>query len=99
MSFLLKKLGTIDNPFVVRGAKTKDQFLNTVLLQDNGVDIHIMKKGAKTIENGIVIDTDEKDFLLVRNAFMDSQSFDIQESNISGSSLSGTYLDPVLIVE
>ena len=41
----VKKLGSIDNPFVLRGASTTDQFVNTVLTQDNGVDIYIMKKG------------------------------------------------------
>lgn len=94
-----KKLGTIDNPFVVRGAATRDQFVNTILLQDEGVDIYIMKKGAKVIENGIVTEIEEQNFFIVKNAFLDSQSFDIQESNISGSSMSGTYLDPIMIVD
>ena len=50
----VKKLGTIDNPFVIRGASTTDQFVDTVLLQDNGVDIYVMKKCAKVIKNCIV---------------------------------------------
>lgn len=94
-----RKLGTIDNPFVIRGVSLKDQFVNTILLQEEGVDIYIMKKGAKTIVNGIVTEIEEKNFYVVKDAFMDSQSFDIQESQISGSSLGGRYLTPVMSVE
>jgi len=91
-----KKLGTIDNPFVMRGVSVKDQFVNTLLLQESGVDIYIMKKGAKTILNGVVTDIEDINFFVVKDSYMDSQSFDIQESQISGSSLSGRYLTPVM---
>lgn len=92
----IKKLGTIDNPFVTRGATTTDQFVNTVLTQDNGVDIYIMKKGAKTINNGIVTEASEENLFVIKNAFLTSQSFDIQEGQISGSDMSGEYLEPIL---
>lgn len=92
----VKKLGTIDNPFVLRGATTTEQFVNTVLTQDNGVDIYIMKKGAKTLTNGIVTEASEENLFVIKNAFLTSQSFDIQEGQISGSDLSGEYLEPIL---
>ena len=92
----IKKLGTIDNPFVLRGATTTDQFVNTVLTQDNGVDIYIMKKGVKTLTNGIVTEASEENLFVIKNAFLTSQSFDIQEGQISGSDMSGEYLEPIL---
>lgn len=92
----IKKLGTIDNPFVTRGATTTEQFVNTVLTQDNGVDIYIMKKGAKNIVNGIVTEASEENLFVIKNAFLTSQSFDIQEGQISGSDMSGEYLEPIL---
>ena len=92
----VKKLGTIDNPFVVRGAATIEQFVNTVLMQDNGVDIYVMKKGAKVISNGIVTEADEENMFVVKNAFLTSNSFDIQEGQIAGSDLAGEYLEPIL---
>ena len=92
----VKKLGTIDNPFVIRGASTTDQFVNTVLMQDLGVDIYVMKKGAKVITNGIVTEATEKNLFVIKNAFLTSNSFDIQEGQISGSDLSGEYLEPIL---
>lgn len=91
------KLGTIDNPFVLRGATTTDQFVNTVLTQDNGVDIYIMKKGAKTIsDKGIVTEASEENLFVIKNAFLTSNSFDVQEGQIAGSDLSGEYLEPIL---
>lgn len=93
----VSKLGTIDNPFVLRGANTTEQFVNTVLTQDSGVDIYIMKKGAKTINaQGIVTEADEINLFTIKNAFLTSQNFDIQEGQISGSDLTGEYLEPIL---
>lgn len=93
-----KKLGTIDNPFVLRGVQSTEQFVNTVLMQDLGVDIYIMKKNAKVIEDGIVTEGGEEGFLTIRDAFMESQSFDVQENQIAGQSVSGSYLTPILAV-
>ena len=95
----VKRLGTVDNPFVLRGASTKEQFVNTVLMQDNGVDIYIMKKGAKQIVNGIVTEVEEKNLFVIKDAFLTSMDFDIQESQISSSNLSGEYLQPILSAE
>lgn len=92
----VKKLGTIDNPFILRGATTTDQFVNTILTQDNGVDIYVMKKGVKTIVNGIVTEASEEKLFVIKNVFLTSQSFDVQEGQISGSDMSGEYLEPVL---
>lgn len=92
----VKKLGDITNPFLIRGASTTDQFVNTVLTQDNGVDIYIMKKGAKLIEDGIVKEIEEKNFFVIQDAYLTSNSFDIQEGQIAGSDMSGEYLNPIL---
>lgn len=94
----LKKLGTIDNPFVLRGVKSTEQFVNTVLMQDNGIDIYIMKKNAVTVENGIVTEASEEEFVVIRECYLESQSFDISEQNISGTQVSGTYINPCLVV-
>lgn len=93
----VSKLGTIDNPFVLRGATTTDQFVNTVLTQDNGVDIYIMKKGAKVVNAaGIVTEASEENMFVIKNVFLTSNSFDVQEGQIAGSDMSGEYLEPIL---
>ena len=65
-------------------------------MQDLGVDIYVMKKGAKVITNGIVTEATEENLFVIKNAFLTSNSFDIQEGQISGSDLSGEYLEPIL---
>ena len=92
----VKKLGTIDNPFAMRGAQTTEQFVNTLLTQDEGIDIYVLKKGAKTITNGIVTEASESVEFVIVSAFLTSQSFQIQEGQIAGSDLQGEYLNPVL---
>lgn len=91
----VKKLGTIDNPFM-RVAQTAEQFVNTLLTQDEGIDIYVLKKGAKTITNGIVTEASESVEFVIASAFLTSQSFQIQEGQIAGSDLQGEYLNPVL---
>lgn len=93
------KLGSIENPFITRGATTTDQFVNTVLTQDHGVDIYIMKKSAQIIENGIVTAVSEDNMFVIKNAFLTSQNFDIQEGQISGSDMTGEYLEPILTAQ
>ena len=71
----VKKLGTIDNPFIARGATTTDQFVNTILTQDNGVDIYVMKKGAKVIKNGIVTEASEEKLFVIQECFLNFSKF------------------------
>ena len=94
----LTKWGSANNPFVQRtvGMALKD-FLNTILLQDSGVDIYLYRTISKTVTNGIVVETDVEKIGVIGNAFLDSQNFDITESQISGSDLSGTYLESILL--
>jgi hypothetical protein len=90
-------LGTIDNPFIRRGVgQSLQDFINTILLQDTGVDIYLYRKIASTVTNNIVTATDEQLIGVLRNAFLNSQNFDITENQISGSDLNGIYLEPIL---
>jgi hypothetical protein len=92
----LKKLGTIDNPFVMRDVQTDQQFKDTILLKDFGVNIHIYRKIPKTVVGSIVTETDTDRIAIIQNAFMDSQSFSIDEGNVAMSDISGTYLNPII---
>lgn len=96
----LTKLGTVNNPFVKRSVSDSIQtFQNTLLLQESGVNIHLYRKIAKTTDQttGLVTETDKEKIGIIYNAFMDSQSFDITEGQISGMDISGTYLDPIIL--
>lgn len=92
----ISKLGTIENPFVNRGAQNPQQFIDTILLTDIGVNIHLYRKIAKTITSNVVTETSRDKIGVIYNAFMDSQNIELTEGNIMMSDISGTYLVPVL---
>jgi len=95
----LKKTGI---PGVLqRKTSTIKKFVDTLLMQEEGVDIYVYRKTATVIdsETGIVQESGEGDFAVVRDFFLDSNSWDITENQISGSEQSGTYLEPVLFPE
>lgn len=96
----LSKLGNIDNPFMRRiKGMTLKSFVDTILLTDSGVSIKLYRKTGTADSSGIVVRTKDNIELIgqIDNAFLDSQSFDISEGQISGSDLSGTYLSPILL--
>lgn len=96
----ITKLGSINNPFVKRGTSdSKEIFVNTILLRDSGVNIHIYRKVESAYDEakGLVTETAKEKVGVIYNAYLDSQSFDINEGSISGSDLSGSYLDPIIL--
>lgn len=96
----LKKMGTIDHPFLVRGVSSAQQFVDTLLLQDSGVNIHVYRKIPKTInDKNVVTETDRDKVGVIYNAFMNSNSIDISDGQIAMSDLSGEYLTPILFQE
>ena len=95
----LSKLGTIPNPFINRTVNNSvEDFQNTLLLTESGVNIHLYRKIIEEQDQttGVVTQVGKEKIGVIYNAFMDSQSFDITEGQISGSDMSGTYLDPIL---
>ena len=93
----LTKFGSADNPFLtrVKGGSLAD-FLNTLLLQDMGVNLYLYRLGGtidSTSKLGIL--GDPTLIGVIGNAFLESYSFDISEGQISGSELSGSYLEPM----
>ena len=78
-----------------------EKFINSVLLQEDGIDIYIYKKEAQTIdsETGLVTEISEGDFAVIRGCFSDRQGFDISEGAISGSDQDMTYMHPILFPE
>jgi hypothetical protein len=75
-----------------------EDFQNTLLLTESGVNIHLYRKIIEEQDQttGVVTQVGKEKIGVIYNAFMDSQSFDITEGQISGSDMSGTYLDPIL---
>lgn len=87
-----KKLGTF------RNAGTVDAWANAVLLQEDGLEIAIMRKvrdGEIDSETGLVTSKLET-FAKVTGAFANREGFDVQEGQISGRDTEFEYLEPIL---
>lgn len=81
-----------------RQVKSVLDFINNVLLQEDGIDVYIYKKGAKVIDNDThqITEIKEEDFAVIRGNFIDRQAFDISEGAISGMDQDMTYTTPIL---
>lgn len=84
-----------------RSVVSIEQFVNTILLSESGVDIYIYKKVPKTIDNttGLVTAIDEQPIAILRRCFLDSTAFNISEGQVSTHSQTGRFLDPITFNE
>ena len=79
-----------------REVQTVDEFVNTILLQENGIQVDIMRKVTDfTQANGVIVPTLEV-FATVPGCFATREGFDITESQISGRDVDFQYLAPIL---
>ena len=81
---------------LLRKVQTLDEFVDTVLLQEEGVQIDILRKVKDVVlGNGVIVPKLEI-FASVQGAFLTRESFDITESQISGRDDDFEYINPVL---
>ncbi len=89
------------NKEVIQGAwprevQTINEFVDTVLLQEQGVQVDILRKVKDyTQTNGIIVPKYEI-FATIAGAFATREGFDITESQISGRDMDFQYLQPIL---
>ena len=76
---------------------TIDEFVDTVLLEENGVQIDIMRKtkASQDATTGIITSQLEV-FATIQGAFITRESFDITESQISGRDVDFEYTTPII---
>jgi len=79
-----------------REVQSVDEFVNTVLLQEEGVQIDILRK-VKDFQqsNGVIVPRVEI-FASIVGCFATREGFDITESQISGRDMDFQYLTPIL---
>jgi hypothetical protein len=85
-----------DARVVQRSVQTIEDFVNTILLNENGLQLDIMRKVklSQDPQTGI-IDTDLEIFASIKRAFITRESMDISESQITGRDVDFTYIDPI----
>jgi hypothetical protein len=97
----MKKLGSVSSAKFGLNRNVGENipnFVNTLILNETPVDIYIAKKSIQgaTVQNGVITQVGEETFVVIRNFFMDSISFDISEANVAGQDLTGRYLTPIM---
>lgn len=96
----LKKLGTIKDPFWPVSAKDAKTLVNTLLLGEEPVSIHIYKKTAGTVDQSTGLVTAEGNFETIgiaTDCYLDSKTWNISEQTIAGKNISGRYLTPIFL--
>lgn len=81
-----------------RNANSLEEWANAILLQEDGLEISILRKvkdGQIDTETGLV-SAKYKTFAKVAGAFATREGFDIQEGQISGRDTEFEYLSPIL---
>ena len=81
-----------------RNANSLEEWANAILLQEDGLEISILRKvkdGQINTETGLVSAKYET-FAKVAGAFATREGFDIQEGQISGRDTEFEYLSPIL---
>ncbi len=79
-----------------RNVQTVEEFVNTVLLQEDGVQIDILRKVTDFQQaNGVIVPRLEI-FATITGCFATREGFDITESQISGRDQDFQYLSPIL---
>lgn len=82
---------------ILRKVSNLEEWVNTVLLQDEGITIDIMKKVKDTIDPDTGVITPKYEVLAsVRGALATKEGFDISEGQISGKNVDFDYTDPIL---
>jgi hypothetical protein len=73
-------------------------FVNTLILGEMPIQIHMYRKTKLAEINNIVTDVNNEGetIAVIKDFFPDSQAFDITENQVSGTNISGRYLTPVI---
>lgn len=79
-----------------RSVQNVEQYKNTMILAEIPVDIYIYKKDNPTVQNGVVVATDDTVFAVIRNCYINSRGFDLSEGQVSGTDISGEYTEPII---
>lgn len=91
-------LANVSKKGTFRNANSLEEWANAVLLQEDGLEISILRKvkdGQIDAETGLV-STKYETFAKVAGAFASREGFDVQEGQISGRDTEFEYLSPIL---
>lgn len=82
---------------IKRVAPSLKEFVDNVLLQEEGVDVVIFKKVKKTVDPTTgLIKSKLQPHVTVRGCFLDREGMNISEGQVSGHNQEFSYIDPII---
>lgn len=83
---------------IIRKVNTLNEFVDTVLLQENGLQVDIMRKVKASDPDPVtgIIPSKLEVFASIKGCFITREGFDIQEGQISGKDCDFEYTTPIL---
>jgi hypothetical protein len=96
----LKKFGTIKDPFWPSDATDPKTLINTLLLGEKPVSIHVYRKTAGNVDtsSGLVLSEGAFERIgVASDCYLDSKTWNISEQSIGGKNISGRYLTPIFL--
>ena len=79
-----------------RNVQSTEIYKDTQVLNAIPIDIYVYKKDIQTIVGGVVTQTKETVFGVIKDVYLDSSSWDLTENAISGYQQSGEYTQPII---
>lgn len=79
-----------------RNVPSVELYKDTLVLLEMPLDIYIYKKEMDSTDGNVVLSTKEGDFAILRNVYINSESFDITENQVSSQNQSGEYTEPII---
>lgn len=100
-SFLVDLRSSGVRQLLNRDVVSPEQFINTVLLSETGIDIFVYKKVPQTVDSttGLVTAVDEEPIAILTRCFLDSSGFNISEGQLASHSQTGRFLDPIIFTQ
>lgn len=96
----LKKFGTVKDPFWPVDATNAKTLVNTLLLGEKPVSIHVYRKTAGPVDpsTGLVLSEGNYERIGVApDCYLDSKTWNISEQTVGGKNISGRYLTPIYL--
>lgn len=79
-----------------RNVQNIEQFVDTLLLQEEGIQIDIMRRVQGSINNNGVIQHELERFATIAGCFIEREGMDISEGQVSGRNADFQYTTPII---
>lgn len=98
----LRKFGTVTDPFWPVDAVSAEQLLNSVLLGERGIQLHIYRKIPARIPQNFTAEqllkdneVSEQTIAIIQDCYLTTKTFQIAEGQVAGKTINGVYLTPI----